>query len=243
MRPNIHTDFILSPITDILKDVVSASTGIGSGIETYPLCDYVMQSAFLKLTGSQEQKLKCVCWELASVDFEYRYDYNTEPLKERSAYKDKQTVYKDLVAQLKKRSTTFNLTNDIDKDRILNNTDVAIIFDKTNLSVWSQKSFNEYRIIWGGIEKKHFATNENDLFTEINNGISLIKIYKEFLYRQRNRIAHNTQSYQQNLPTLKTLMNPDFKYDNYFVWFSMLALIDEIIIELYNKYLKTFDDN
>jgi hypothetical protein len=243
MHPNIHRDFILSPITALIKDVLSASAGIGDGIETFPLCDYVMQSAFIKMTGFQEQKLKCICWEMASVDFEYRYDYSTKPLAERSAYNDKQTVFKDLVGQIKKRLPSFNIPDDIDKDKILNNTDTSIIFNKTNLSVWSQKRFNEYEKIWEKIEKKHFATNDNDLFTEINNGISLTKIYKEYLYKHRNRIAHNTQSYQQNLPTLKTLINPDYRYENYFLWFSMLVLIDEIFIELYNKYLKTFDDN
>jgi hypothetical protein len=51
-----HTDFILSPITDILREVVSANAGIGNGIETYPLSEYILQSAFLKMTGFQEQK-------------------------------------------------------------------------------------------------------------------------------------------------------------------------------------------
>lgn len=62
-----HNKFILLPISEILKDVATASVGVGTGIETYPLCDYVMQSVFLKMTGSQEQKMKCICWELASA--------------------------------------------------------------------------------------------------------------------------------------------------------------------------------
>ena len=243
---NNHTEFILSPITGILKDVVSASTGIGSGIETYPLCDYIMQSVFLKMTGFQEQKLKCICWEMASVDFEYRYDYNTEPLKERSAYKDKQTVYKDLVEQIKKRSTSFDIPNDIDKDKILITTTKSIndAFENTNLLNWSQKSFNEYGKIWSEVEKKHFANDNTNLFMSPakEHDFSLQKIYKDYLYRHRNRVAHNTQSYQQNLPTLKTLENPNFKYENYFVWFSVLVLIDEIFMTLYDKYLTTFDN-
>lgn len=246
MRPNIHKDFILSPITDVLKDVVSASAGIGSGIETFPMCDYVMQSVFLKMTGFQEQKLKCVCWELASVDFEYRYDYNTKPVGERSSYNNKQSIYKDLVEQIKKRSSSFNVPNDIDKDKILATTTNAIknIFDKTNLSIWSQKSFNEYGTIWSEIEKKHFANDNVNLFTDIKGEeISLQRIYIDYLYKHRNRVAHNTQSYQQNLPTLKTLINKNYKYENYFVWFSTLVLIDEIFRELYKKYLETFDDN
>ncbi|PLK44970.1 hypothetical protein [Emticicia sp. TH156] len=245
MRPNIHTDFILSPITDILRDVVSASTGIGRGIETFPMCDYIMQSVFVKMTGFQEQKLKCVCWELATVDFEYRYDYNTKPVGERSSYNDKQSIYKDLVGQIKKSSPNFKIPDDIDKNKILTKSnEVKNIFDNTNLSIWSQKSFKEYEIIWNEIEKKHFANDKDSLLTSINGeGICLQKIYKDFLYKHRNRVAHNTQSYQQNLPTLKTLINENFKYENYFVWFSTLVLIDEVFIELYKKYLMTFDDN
>ena len=246
MRPNIHTDFILSPITDILKDVVSASTGIGSGIETYPMCDYVMQSVFLKLTGFQEQKLKCVCWELATVNFEYRYDYHTKPVGERSSYNDKQAIYKDLVEQIIKRSPNFNIQHDIDKNTILARTTNTIvnIFKETNLSIWSQKSFNEYIIIWKDIKKEYFANDNSNLFTaRQQEEICLQRIYRDYLYRNRNRIAHNTLSYQQNLPTLKTLVKNDYKYENYFIWFSTLVLIDEIFRSLYQNYLTTFDDN
>ncbi|HTA61318.1 MAG TPA: hypothetical protein VK835_02635, partial [Bacteroidia bacterium] len=208
-----------------------------------PLCDYIMQSLFIKMTGFQEQKLKCICWELATFDYEYRY--KTEPLKERSNYSDKQSIYKDLVAQIKKRSTKFNMPNGINKAQILTKTTktINLIFDNTNLSKWSQKSFNEYGVIWSEIKEKHFANDNANLFTAGNEKeISLQKIYIDFLYRHRNRIAHNTQSYQQNLPTLKTLANPNFRYENYFIWFSILILIDEIFIELYGKYLNTFDE-
>lgn len=245
MRPNIHTDFILSPITDILKDVTSASVGIGSGIETFPLCDYVMQSVFLKMTGFQEQKMKCVCWELATTDYEYRYEFTKNPLGECSSYNEKQTIYKGLVEQIKKRSSNYQILTDTDKNLIITkiNHEIPNIFNNTNLSIWSQKRYSEYKSIWSGIEKKHFASDGNSLFAEINNGISLKIIYKEHLYKQRNRVAHNTQSYQQNLPTLKTLINDNYKFENYFIWFSTLVLIDEIFIKLYKDYLNTFDDN
>ncbi|MNL16772.1 hypothetical protein D3C87_1378260 [compost metagenome] len=245
MQPNIHTSFIMSPITEILTDVVSASVGIGSGIETFPMCDYVMQSVFLKMTGFQEQKLKCICWELASVDFEYRYDYKTNPVGERSSYNDKQTLYKDLIGQLQKRSKNFKVASDLDKKEILNRTTTAVkeIFAESNLSIWSQKSFNEYGIIWNEIKTKHFANDNNNLFTALKDGeLSLQVIYRDYLYRFRNRIAHNTQSYQQNLPTLNTLVSQNYIYENYFIWFSTLVLIDEIFRELYRLYLQTFVD-
>ncbi len=245
MRPNTHTNFILSPITDILKDTVSASAGIGSGIETFPLCDYVMQSVFLKMTGFQEQKMKCICWELATVDYEYRYEFTKNPLGECSSYKEKQSIYKGLVEQIKKRSSNYQILTDSEKNIIITkiNNEISSIFNDTNLAIWSQKRFNEYKSIWNGIEKKHFASDGNSLFTEINNGVSLKKIYDNHLYKQRNRVAHNTQSYQQNLPTLKTLIDENYKYENYFICFSILVLIDEIFRKLYQDYLNTFDDN
>lgn len=241
---NNHTEFILSPITGILKDVVSASTGIGSGIETYPLCDYIMQSVFLKMTGFQEQKMKCICWELATNDYEYRYEFTKTPLGECSNYKDKQTIYKDLIKQIKKQNAGFSVSTDINKSNILTNTTSEITdrFLDTNLSVWAQKSYNEYGNIWSEILYTYFANDDFNLFTGVSTGISLKKIYEEHLYKHRNRIAHNTQSYQQNLPTLKTLVNEEYKYDNYFVYFSILVLIDNIFIELYKKYLAALED-
>ena len=70
-----HTKFILTPIFEILKDCVNATKGIGIGIETYPLCEYIMQTTFLKMTGASEQKLKCILWEIATNDFHFRYEF------------------------------------------------------------------------------------------------------------------------------------------------------------------------
>ena len=244
MYPNIHKEFIISPIAGLLKDIVTASAGIGSGIETFPLCDYIMQSVFLKMTGFQEQKMKCICWEMATNDYEYRYDFTKNPLGECSNYKDKQIIYKELIKQIKKQNNGFNVSNDINKVNILANTTSVIKdgFSGTNLSIWAQKSYNEFDDIWNGITYTYFANDDNNLFTGIAGGRSLKKIYEDHLYKHRNRIAHNTLSYQQNLPTLKSLVNEDYKYENYFVYFSVLVLIDSIFIELYNKYLTALEE-
>lgn len=242
---NKHKDFILAPITDILRDVIVASTGIGSGIETFPLCDYILQSVFLKMTGFQEQKMKCICWEMATNDYEYRYEFTKTPLGECSNYKDKQNIYKDLVKQIKKQNFSFNVSTDLNKVSILSSTTSEILstFSDSNLSIWTQKSFNEFGSIWGGMLYTHFANDDFNLFTGVSGSgsISLKKLYEEHLYRHRNRIAHNTQSYQQNLPTLLTLESEDYKYENYFVHFSILILIDKIFIELYKKYLTALE--
>ena len=235
MNHNIHKDFILSPITDILRDAVSASAGVGNGIQTFPLWDYVMQSVFIKMTGFQEQKIKCISWEIATYDYEYRRDFIKTPLGECSTYKEKQKIHYDLIDQIEKYGLKFDdLKSLINKEEILSKTksDIKNIFSHTNLFIWAQKYFMNYESIVNDINVGHFMNEKGSLFSEGK----LIKMYK-YLYDQRNRIAHNTTSYQQNLPTLKTLIEKDYKYNNYFLYFAILVLIDEIFIQLYDKYL------
>ena len=62
------------------------------------------------------------------------------------------------------------------------------------------------------------------------------------LYKHRNRCAHNTLSYQENLPTLKELFSKDYIHENYPMRFSLLILIDKIFIELYGIYLRTIEE-
>lgn len=235
MLPNKHTGFILSPIEDILKDAVSASVGVGNGIETFPLCDYVMQSVFLKMTGFQEQKMKCICWEMATVDYEFRYEFTKNPLGECSSYSEKQKIYKDLIGQIEKYGIGFSGLN-LDRKAMLQESysEVFNSFLNSNLSVWAQDSFLRFRSITNEIKNSHFASDKGSLFS----GELLKKIYVDHLYRQRNRIAHNTPSYQQNLPTLGALMGKDHIYENYFIYFYVLVLIDKIFIGLYERYLE-----
>lgn len=236
---NSHRDFITSPITEILIDVVSANVGIGNGIETYPLGDYVMQSVFLKMTGFQEQKMKCICWELATYDYEYRYKrYTLKPLGECSTYDEKKIIYKDLIEQIKKHVPDFDVSVFLEKQIIKMNTfsEIQDIFSETNFSTWSQKSFTEFTSNTSLIQSIHFGNINNLLENVLQDKYSL-------LYNHRNRCAHNTLSYQQNLPTLKTILNDNYRYDNYFVRFALLILLDKIFVKLYGKYIEILDIN
>lgn len=114
MYNSIHSKFIKTPISTILKDGVNACCGIGYGIETYPLCDYIMQSLFLKMTGAQEQKLKCICWEMATYDYVYRRTYLDKVKSdygEFSTYGQKNNVYTQLVDEIKKYNSDFEVEN------------------------------------------------------------------------------------------------------------------------------------
>lgn len=236
-----HTDFILSPITEILNNAVTASAGIGSGIETYPLYDYIMQSIFLKMTGYQEQKMKCIWWEMATNDYDYRYsEMRSNKLGECSKYEEKNKIYKDLTNQIIKHCDNFEITI-LEKNNILNETILNIeeTFTNTNFSIWAQDNFNEF-FKNNIIKVEHFIVKTK---SEINLFIDpLNKIYTA-LYNHRNICAHNTKSYQQNLPTLKTLTSENYRYENYFIWFALLILIDKIFILLFNKYLEVYENS
>ncbi len=112
MYNSIHYKFINTPLIDIIKDAVNACDGVGSGIETYPLCDYVFQSIFLRMTGAQEQKLKCICWELATNNFDYRYKYLNgvkNDYGEFSKYKHKNNVYTKLTEEISRNNPDFKI--------------------------------------------------------------------------------------------------------------------------------------
>jgi hypothetical protein len=238
-----HTNFILSPVSDILIDVVSASTAVGFGIEAFPLTEYVMQSTFLKMTGFHEQKMKCICWELATDDYEYRYEFTRKPMGEFSNYDDKMKVYKDLLSQIKKY-VNYNVANEIGRAAILRmaRTEVKTIFKETALLSWTQEAFGKYEDIISVYEYNHFATDDNTMLAETNNVYSLKRIYEDHLYRHRNRCAHNLQSYQENLPSLKSLADPNYHFNNYYLWFALLNLMDKIYMALYRKYLTVSEE-
>ena len=114
IQPTNHIQFILRPETAIIKEAFRSLDATNGGIETYPISDYLLHSLFLRLTGAQEQKLKCICCEMACRDYEYRYErYERKPYGECSSYDDKCMVYNDLLNEIKKLDETFDITDAI----------------------------------------------------------------------------------------------------------------------------------
>ena len=100
--------------------------------------------------------------------------------------------------------------------------------------VWNQNSYSQFlksKIIE---EEQYLKDGKNLLGEKLKNE------YEE-LYNQRNKIAHNTLSYQQNLPDFNILKNEKEYSRNYFLWFAILLLIDNIFIEMYKLYQNRFN--
>lgn len=255
---SVHADFILTPISSVLKDGVSACRGISGGIENIAVCDYVMQSLFLKMTGFQEQKLKCICWELATDDYEYRFKrFAQKPLGECSCYDEKNTVMNDLIDIIRKHVPDLDLESYIDKKLLKQEISSSIesIFCDSVLKSWAAHQYQDYETIYANIHAECFlkkGEKSYSLFAKCENcsmmdkrtitrtcgNLQNLSYVFDQVYKHRNRCAHNTSSYQQNLPTLKLLSTPEYVYENYFIRFSLLMLIDEIFVCLFRKYLK-----
>ncbi len=226
-----HTKFILRPTHKILDDAVSAIVG-SQGIARIPLNEYFLQSVFLRMTGEQEQKMKCICWELATDDYDYRYErYNNGwKLGECSTLKDKNTVYNDLYEHV---SETF--IDDNWRQNIINKTKDIIreFYFSAQLNVGNERVYLEFQNVFDSVKKE-------DLL-QINRGnvqifSDKIKKMYESLYKHRNRCAHNTLSYQEHPLPFPKMSADESKYENYFLRFALLIMIDKIFIDTYYHY-------
>jgi hypothetical protein len=238
-----HDKFIKSSILDILKEAVLASSGIGDGIEAFSLHEYILQSVFIRIMGYQEQKLKCILWEVATHDYGFRYDVTRKPLGEYSNYDDKNSLYVSLCNLVNNSSIESSpLTND-EKKIILESSfdEINNIFKESSILHLVQRSFIEFAALRQQINIGDIAPNRKNILTEVNGRLSIKKAFKDHIYVQRNRVAHNTKSYQNNLPTLMSLFNDDKKYENYLLWFYIMLVIDKIFVHLYLKYIALID--
>ncbi|MGY3713811.1 hypothetical protein [Lactococcus petauri] len=244
-----HLEFIKKPITDIIDEAISSCSGINDGIETFPLGDYVMHSLFLKMTGFQEQKMKCIAWDMATEDFEYRrkllYGSN---YGEYSDYKSKKDIYSNLIKLIQKLDKGLNIQGAY-RTQLLKESEnfVTETFKGTVLSRMKQKEFDFFCNFIKTPNNKLFDIKQicpDDKNIGAFNHIfqsELRDFYTDSLYKQRNRLAHNTLSYQNNLPTLNLLLEENYDQDNYFVWFTVLIIIDKIFIDLFSTYLDLLD--
>lgn len=244
-----HIPFILRPEFEIAKEAIWSLNATSGGIEVFPISGYLLHSLFLKLTGAQEQKLKCICWEMACRDYEYRYErFERNRYKECSDYKDKNMVYNDLIDAIKKQDQTFAVTDAI-KDDILQTwrTTTQALYEKSQLANSFRKRYNEYKSLEASVNrdwimdgKQLFKKRDSIAAAEMTAtcGMALFELFNNYVYMERNRCAHNTRSYQHNLPSLKMMLADDYKLQNYFLYMSIMLLLDTIYVKLFEIYLE-----
>lgn len=228
---NRQDEFIMTPICSVIREAVTGSFGIGDGIETFPVSEYVMQSLLLKMTGFQEQKLKCIAWEIATNNHDFRRTLlsGKDQLGEYSDYKAKNTIYKRLTDAIKICDENFEVENYFEKSKILNNSLLTVkdTLKSTNLSQLSQRKF-KYFMETVITEKSQFMLNDT-LFKEPPNSNQMPKKpdknlesvsenERESYKKKWNEYNVKITSYQNNIRyNLKT------KYDELYLNRNRLA--------------------
>mgnify|MGYP000866938589 FL=1 len=218
-----HKEFILTNLTDLIEQTLRPMDLYKGQVCNYIMKEYVLQTLFMKLTGCMEQKAKCILWDIATHDFEYRREFLRENPKqgEYSSYDSKNFVYGALVEHGEmiddKRKEELRTQLEDFKKKIL---------EESILKVWLPRELRNLKI------KELFATKRwagsSLLESPLNDDI-----YKK-LYDHRNRCAHNVLSYQGNV------MNPQKIKEvgdaSYATWFTLLVLMDMIYMELYKRF-------
>ena len=106
------------------------------------------------------------------------------------------------------------------------------LLENSPLTSWDPRGYQFFKEHYIDVlSKKQLILTENEFL-----GNQLQEYYKQIVYDHRNRTAHNTMSYQKDIPTLSTLSDQSFVYKNYFYRFAILILIDEVFMMLFKKY-------
>lgn len=250
MNRDEHRTYIRSSLLLILKESVSTINQLGKGMEFYAVSGQLLNSLFLQMTGAQEQKMKCICWELATNDLKYRYKryYNGWSLNQCSTLVDKCKIYEDLMSAIKSKDRSYKLfANNRAKDDFRDEVYLSLtsILDGTNISSLYKKQYQVFKDTFSNISAVNITPSDKIFFTKgdkdepiakVSPDTELFAIYA-LLYEHRNRCAHNTLSYQLNLPHLNKLRDANVqKYDNIFLFIAVLIMIDEIFRRVFEKY-------
>ena len=234
----MHTDFIISDVFDVVDDAIMSTSSIGQTIAHYSLCEYLCQSVFLRLTGYQEQKLKCILWEIASDDLDFRYKYLSGSVKvnECSQLSDKNIVYNILKKTLEDKNHPFLFPDEIEINRQISEIKDNLIskFETSVFRKWLPREYSRFIEFSSNIRYKR-----DGYFTlkSIFGGDNYLNEAFDKLYRHRNRCAHNLLSYQSNVPKLLDFTKDVDGSDNYFTRILLLCMIDNVFTRMFKFYI------
>lgn len=224
---------------EVLDDGIQASISLDGSFSHYPICEYLLQSIFLKITGYQEQKLKCIMWELATYDYSLRYKYlnGSISIGECSNMEDKNKVLAALIGTLEKSGHDFYFPDKVSNQAQIRNIVDALQnrFEKSIFSKWLARDFSRFKEFSNSIE-----AHEGGYFSSKScfGSDSILNDAYEKVFIHRNRCAHNLLSYQSNVPTLQELANDTKGIDNYFSRILVLFLIDNIYVQVFNHFYR-----
>lgn len=240
MHSNVHSEFINKDITCILDDAVNATELTNEGIEMYPLLEYILQAVFLRMTGFLEQKMKCICWSLATNDFEFRRIFlnKNKDQGEYSTYDSKKFVFDNLWTVIRQTDKDYQIKSE-DLNALIKSAQEIIeslLLKKLFLPLLHSKEL--YFEFQKKVSSSDFLQNTEKDKSIVMVSSTISDIYTYGLYVERNRVAHNTRSYQKDLPELNNITEDSKKYHCYLVYFFILIMLDKLFVRLYGDYVR-----
>lgn len=256
-----HLEFIFTPLSELLGKAGASIACLKGGVSSYPIAEYVLQSIFLKMTGFQEQKLKCICWELASEDYGYRYKrILSGELGECSCYAEKCKVFGDVIKAIRGKDKNFDFASFCASLPVAEiSSSIYEFYMRTNHVCWLERSYLQYKdFAWcsmGGncLRSKGCGSIFGECKDCINkvqcpvraeqrSFVSLSNLFTDAVFNFRNKCAHNILAYQCNKPPLAKLYEQADLAENYLVRFALLMMIDMVFIRLFGEWLKLIED-
>lgn len=242
-----HKEFILKPMITVIKEAVQSTEVIDNSMTIFPLTEYIMKSLFLNLTGFQEQKIKCIAWEIAYNNYKFREEFKNKikTWNEFSSYNTKNEIFKkcyEINKELKEENNISYNKEQMETIKLIDiKNELIECIKNSNLVKSSQRDFYEFCMLEKikniNILEYKGNTNKVELLE-----IGLQEIY-ELVYQERNRLAHNTLSYQQRFPIWKKSFIKNRDLNNYFLYFLVLCYIDRIFIKLFEEFSQLLENN
>lgn len=186
-------EFIKTPVSQNIKSVCSVMNEYQS-IAVYPSIEYILNSLYLQVTGSIEQKLFLIAWQTATNNTTLRYDIFQGKQKGTSTLKAKEDLYCSLIKEIRCHNSKSPYI--IYSKKIFNEAKNCIdtIITYHPLCDCFSKNISEYQHISQMIqnhiqdfEYRNSQKNSSHFFQELETE----KVLKEIENDKRNQIKGN----------------------------------------------------
>lgn len=96
--------FIFTPVISFIDEAVSSLNVCSQSIAMQPIIKYTLNALYLQVTGTIEQKLFFITWQIATKENDIRYDVFRGDLKAMSTLEAKEKVYRNLIRKIRENT-------------------------------------------------------------------------------------------------------------------------------------------
>ena len=245
-----HSEYIKTPITSLLDEAIAILSNMEWNMRSFAIAEYILHSLFLKMTGAQEQKFKCLVWEIGSLDLEFRKDQIFDKKWEYGEC-SKTEIIKALYNCIKKHQWNKDeiIISQNDRDGIFEcgKEHIKDLYERALKASVYHREYNDFCRIWNTkiMPTDSFCMENNgqlmtlksreNYSTKDRDNIITFKDVYDNLYYFRNLCAHNFKAFQTNHFDFNRMRKAVDVANNYFFMFAALIVIDEIVTSFYKK--------